>query len=114
MSPPQTKFTEISALPRLLVDRIEATPGTGRTACSILRVTAMTISSAGRSPASTLMAIRGKLTRGNKETGKRNAVITPAAAKNRNNTRMERRCRAAQCAISIYLPSRTGMPSTSS
>ena len=114
MSLPQTKLTEISALPRVLVDRIEATPGMGLTACSILRVTSMTIWSAGRSPASTLMAIRGKFTRGNRETGKRNAVSTPATAKNMNKESIERRCAAAQCEISNYLPSRTGIPSLSS
>ena len=33
MSVPQSKFIEISALPRLVVERISRTPGTERTAC---------------------------------------------------------------------------------
>ena len=91
ISLPHSKLTEISALPRVLAERIDFTPGTGLTACSILRVTEMTIWSAGMSPASTLMAIRGKLVCGKRETGRLIAVNIPAMAKKRNNESIERR-----------------------
>ena len=74
MSRPHSKLIETSALPRLVVERMLRTPGTARTASSTGQVTSIAIRSAGRSPASRLTAIRGKLTLGNRPTGRRQAA----------------------------------------
>ena len=70
---------DISALPRLVFERSERTPGTDRIASSTGMVTSVSMRSAERSPASTLTAMRGKSMFGKSETGNRRAAATPAA-----------------------------------
>src|SRR5437773_1306809 len=59
------------------------------------RVTKMVICSAGLSPASILMRIRGKLTRGNSATGRRRAATAPPtiSAARSEERRVGKECR---------------------
>ena len=89
ISSPQSKFTETSALPRLVADLILRTPGIARTASSTGVVTSTAIRSAGRSPASRVMRTRGKLTRGKSATGREKLATAPASARAPSKNRME-------------------------
>ncbi|MGF6729112.1 hypothetical protein OKW50_001193 [Paraburkholderia youngii] len=91
MSVPQSKFSEISAAPRLVVDSTSRTFGTRRSASSTGIVTSVVICSAGRSPASSDTTARGNATFGNSEIGSRNALNTPAIASNAMTNSSERR-----------------------
>src|SRR5579872_7336548 len=66
---PQLKLIEISAEPRLLVERILTELGTARNACSRGCATSITILSTGISPESTVTTIRGNEIFGKSETG---------------------------------------------
>src|ERR1700730_9460583 len=90
MSSPQLKLTEISAVPRLVVDLTLRTPGMARTASSTGVVTSTAIWSAARSPASTLMRTRGKSTWGKSATGSEKLATTPATARAASKNKMER------------------------
>ena len=88
ISNPQLKLMEISAEPRLVVERTSVTPGTRRTASSTGRVTSISICGAGWSPASSETTTRGKSTVGNNDTGNWRAAIIPAQASNPNRNRI--------------------------
>ena len=96
MSVPQAKLTEMSQLPRLVLERMLRTAGTLRTAPSTGRVTSITMRSAGRSPASTLTTMRGNETCGNSPTGRRLTDATPPTARTKSRKRTERRCSCSQ------------------
>ena len=100
MSSPQSKLTEISAVPRLVVDLTLRTPGIARTASSTGVVTSIAIRSAGRSPASRVIRTRGKLTCGNSATGKEKLATTPAKTRITRRNRIER---AWLCAHAVKL-----------
>src|SRR6266566_1631547 len=100
MSSPQLKFTEISAVPRLVVDLTLRTPGIVRTASSTGVVTSTVICSAGRSPASSVIRTRGKLTWGKSATGKEKLATAPASANAPSKNKMER---AWLCAHAVKL-----------
>src|SRR5665213_4614021 len=89
---PQSKLMEISALPRLVVERTLRTPGTERIACSTGVVTSMAMRSAGRFPASKDTTTRGKSTCGNKLTGRLKLLTSPATPKAVIKNRIERWC----------------------
>src|SRR5438034_7799733 len=95
MSSPQLKFTEISAVPRLVVDLTLRTPGIARTASSTGVVTSTVICSAGRSPASSVIRTRGKLTWGKSATGKEKLATAPASANAPSKNKMEQIGRAS-------------------
>ena len=82
---------ETSVLPRVVVDLTFKTPGTTLTASSTGTVASIAMRSAGLSPASILMTIRGKITCGNKLTGKDCAPYNPARAANTRVNKIERR-----------------------
>ncbi len=96
MSVPQSKLTEISAEPRLVVERTPLTPGTLRIACSIGRVTITSICSAGRSPASSDTTTRGKSTVGNSDEGRLKVTTVPTRAATASRNSSDRRCCSAQ------------------
>src|SRR5438034_11485319 len=100
MSSPQLKFTEISAVPRLVVDLTLRTPGIARTASSTGVVTSTVICSAGRSPESSVMRTRGKLTCGKSETGSKKLATAPARASALSKNKIER---AWLCAHAVKL-----------
>src|ERR1700730_6255731 len=106
MSRPQLKLIEMSAAPRLVVERTSTTPGTRRTAVSTGPVTCISICSAGRSPASSDTTTRGKSTVGKSETGRLKAATMPVAASRTIRKRMDRRW-----AVTQRLPPLTGLPS---
>src|SRR5207245_6237138 len=90
MSSPQLKLTEISEVPRLVVDLKLRTPGIARTASSTGVVTSTVICSAGRSPASSVMRTRGQLTCGHSETGSEHLASAPARAHAPRRNQMQR------------------------
>src|ERR1700736_6314957 len=90
ISSPQSKLTEISAVPRLVVDLTLRTPGIARTASSTGVVTSIAICSAGRSPASSVMRTRGKLICGKSATGREKLANAPASANAPSKNKMER------------------------
>src|SRR5438552_1633922 len=90
ISSPQLKLTEISDVPRLVVDLKLRTPGMARTASSTGVVTSTVICSAGRSPASSVMRTRGKLTCGKSATGREKHATVPANASAPSKNKMER------------------------
>src|SRR5207253_969904 len=106
MSSPQLKLTEISAVPRLVVDLRLRTPGMARTASSTGVVTSTVICSAGRSPESSVMRTRGKLTCGKSETGSKKLATAPASASEPNKNKMERAWLCAHAVKLIFLSQR--------
>ena len=106
MSSPQLKLTEISAVPRLVVDLKLRTPGMARTASSTGVVTSTVICSAGRSPASRVMRTRGKLTCGKSATGIERLATAPAIASATSKNRMERAWLCAHAVKLIFLSQR--------
>src|SRR6266496_2222263 len=90
MSSPQLKLTEISAVPRLVVDLTLRTPGMARTASSTGVVTSTVICSAGRSPASSVIRTRGKLTWGKSATGREKLATAHASANAPSKNKIER------------------------
>src|SRR5438445_11328953 len=80
MSSPQLKFTETSEVPRLVVDLKLRTPGIAHTASSTGDVTSTVICYDGRSPASSVIRTRGKLTCGNRATSKQKHATGQADA----------------------------------
>ena len=92
ISSPQSKLMDISALPRLVVERRLRTPGTARTACSMGNVTSTIIRSAGRSPASILTMTLENPHREKSETGSLEVATTPPTTKTDIKNRSERRC----------------------
>ena len=91
MSCPQSKFTEMSAEPRLDVERMLRNPGTARTASSTGIVTSVVMRSAGRSPASRLITTRGNSTCGNNATGKVQVETIPPSTSKASRNRTDRR-----------------------
>src|SRR5881392_1613293 len=106
MSSPQLKFTEISAVPRLVVDLTLRTPGIARTASSTGVVTSTVICSAGRSPASSVIRTRGKLTWGKSATGKEKLATAPASENAPSKNKMERAWLCAHAVKLIFSPQR--------
>ncbi len=96
MSVPQAKLTEISAEPRLVVERTPLTPGTLRMACSTGRVSIASVCSAGRSPASSATTTRGKSTLGNSDDGRLKASVPPTRAATASRNSSERRWLSSQ------------------
>ena len=114
MSEPQAKLIDISAEPRLVVERRFWTPGMARTACSTGRVMAISIWSGGRSPASMVTAMRGNSTLGNRPTGIKKAAAMPAGDQHRQQGQ-QRAAAARDEAGEAHLPRTfTAMPSCSS
>src|SRR5207249_1068007 len=107
MSSPQSKLTDISEVPRLVVDLTLRTPGMARTASSTGVVTSTVICSAGRSPASRVMRTRGKLTCGKSATGSETLATAPARASALSKNKIER---AWLCAHAVKLISRFRRP----
>src|SRR5207237_8124422 len=89
-SSPQLKLTDISEVPRLVVDLTLRTPGMARTASSTGVVTSTVICSAGRSPASRVMRTRGKLTCGKSQNGSEKMATAPARARALRYKKIER------------------------
>src|SRR5205809_1222448 len=106
MSSPQLKLAEISEVPRLVVDLKLRTPGIARTASSTGVVTSTVICSAGRSPASSVMRTRGKLTRGKSPTGSEKLATAPARASVPSKNKMERAWLCAHAVKLIFLSQR--------
>ena len=106
MSSPQLKFTEISAVPRLVVDLTLRTPGIARTASSTGVVTSTVICSAGRSPASSVIRTRGKLTWGKSATGREKLATAPASANAPSKNRIERAWLCVHAVKLIFSPQR--------
>src|SRR5437773_10006740 len=90
MSSPQLKLTEISEAPRLVVDLKLRTPGMARTASSTGVVTSTVICSAGRSPASSVMRTRGKVTCGKRATGSETLATAPGSESAPSKNKLER------------------------
>src|SRR6266700_2977025 len=107
MSSPQLKLADISDVPRLVVDLKLRTPGIARTASSTGVVTSTVICSAGRSPASSVMRTRGKLTCGKSPTGSEKLATAPARASALSKNKMER---AWLCAHAVKLISLSQRP----
>src|SRR5438046_9073980 len=106
MSSPQLKLTEISALPRLVVDLKLRTPGMARTASSTGVVTSTVICSAGRSPAARVIRTRGKLTCGKSPTGSETLATAPANASAPSKNKIERAWLCAHAVKLIFLSQR--------
>src|SRR6184192_3484303 len=106
MSSPQLKLADISEVPRLVVDLKLRTPGIARTASSTGVVTYTVICSAGRSPASSVMRTRGKLTCGKSPTGSEKLATAPARASVPSKNRMERAWLCAHAVKLIFLSQR--------
>src|SRR6266403_5819121 len=106
MSSPHLKLTEISEVPRLVVDLKLRTPGMARTASSTGVVTSTVICSAGRSPASSVIRTRGKLTWGKSATGKEKLATAPASANAPSKNKMERAWLCAHAVKLIFSPQR--------
>src|SRR5437762_14155807 len=106
MSSPQLKLADISEVPRLVVDLKLRTPGIARTASSTGVVTSTVICSAGRSPASSVMRTRGKLTCGKSPTGSEKLATAPARASVTSKNKMERAWLCAHAVKLIFLSQR--------
>src|SRR5438093_1194040 len=106
MSSPQLKLTEISPVPRLVVDLTLRTPGMARTASSTGVVTSTVICSAGRSPASSVIRTRGKLTWGKSETDREKLATAPARARAPSKNKIERAWLWAHALKLIFSPQR--------
>src|SRR5205823_6524622 len=106
MSSPQLKLADISEAPRLVVDLKLRTPGIARTASSTGVVTSTVICSAGRSPASSVMRTRGKLTCGKSPTGSEKLATAPARASVPSKNKMERAWLCAHAEKLIFLSQR--------
>src|SRR6266566_8390684 len=106
MSSPQLKLTDISEVPRLVVDLTLRTPGMARTASSTGVVTSTVICSAGRSPASRVMRTRGKLTCGKSATGSETLAMAPASASAPSKNKIERAWLCAHAVKLIFLSQR--------
>src|SRR6266478_9894626 len=106
MSSPQLKLTDISEVPRLVVDLTLRTPGMARTASSTGVVTSTVICSAGRSPASSVIRTRGKLIWGKSATGKEKLATAPARASAPSKNKMERAWLYAHAVKLIFSPRR--------
>src|SRR6184192_2948925 len=106
MSSPQLKLTEISAEPRLVVDLTLRTPGIARSASSTGVVTSTVICSAGRSPASSVIRTRGKLTCGKRATGREKLATAPASENAPSKNKMERAWLCAHAVKLIFLSQR--------
>ena len=87
---PQSRFTEISVDPRPVIERTTRTPGTLLAASSSGFVTSIIIRSAGSSPLSARMTMRGNVTSGKSDTGMRWRRATPEAANTAIVKRMAR------------------------
>src|SRR5205814_4367397 len=106
MSSPQLKLADISEVPRLVVDLELRTPGMARTASSTGVVTSTVICSAGRSPASSVIRMRGKLTCGKSATGRENLATAPAKASAPSKNKMGRAWLCAHAVKLIFLSQR--------
>src|SRR5437763_2474109 len=106
MSSPQLKLVDISEVPRLVVDLKLRTPGMARTASSTGFVTSTVICSAGRSPASSVMRTRGKLTCGKSPTGSEKLATAPTRASVPSKNKMERAWLCAHAVKLIFLSQR--------
>src|SRR5947207_15879335 len=106
MSSPQLKLAVISEVPRLVVDLTLRTPGIARTASSTGVVTSTVICSAGRSPASSVMRTRGKVTWGKRATGSETLATAPASASAPNKNKIERAWLCAHAEKLIFLSQR--------